>query len=122
MKNVASISTRTRICAVIGNPVEHSLSQAIHNAAFAERDLDFVYVAFRVEDLAGALAGMRALENFRDLSVTRSQREEIVAFADAMAAAVAEMGEGNEFDDEDENGDDIRSTPTDETDTDERPE
>ena len=42
MKNIRSISTRTQICAIIGNPVAHSLSPAIHNAAFAELGLDFV--------------------------------------------------------------------------------
>ena len=58
------------MCAVIGNPVAHSLSPAIHNAAFDALGLDFVYVAFRVEDIKSALAGMRALENFRGLSIT----------------------------------------------------
>ncbi|PXF54172.1 MAG: hypothetical protein C4B57_08320 [Deltaproteobacteria bacterium] len=46
-----SISPSTQFCAVIGNLVAHSLSPAIHNAAFAELDLDFVYVACRVEDV-----------------------------------------------------------------------
>ena len=51
MKDIRSISPSTQFCAVIGNPVAHSLSPAIHNAAFAEPDLDFVYVACRVEDV-----------------------------------------------------------------------
>ncbi|MFO7556205.1 MAG: shikimate dehydrogenase, partial [Desulfobacterales bacterium] len=41
------ISTKTQLCAVIGNPVAHSLSPAIHNAAFSELNLDFVYLSFR---------------------------------------------------------------------------
>ena len=63
MRSVRSIGPRTQICAVIGNPVAHSLSPTIHNAAFEERDLDFVYVAYRVDDLKNALAGMRALDD-----------------------------------------------------------
>lgn len=82
MRNLGTIGTGTKICAVIGNPVEHSLSPAIHNAAYAELDLDFVYVAFRVEDLKSALAGMRALENFRGLSVTIPHKIEALKYLD----------------------------------------
>lgn len=64
------ITPATKLCAVIGNPIGHSMSPAIHNAAFEALDLDFVYVAFRVEDAPAAFAGMRALENFRGMSVT----------------------------------------------------
>ena len=56
MRSIADISPSTGLCAVIGNPVAHSLSPAIHNRAFQELGLDFVYLAFRVEDVASALA------------------------------------------------------------------
>lgn len=82
MRSIASISTKTQICAIIGNPVAHSLSPAIHNAAFAALDLDYVYVAFRVEDIANAIAGMRALENFRGLSVTIPHKIEVMRHVD----------------------------------------
>jgi 3-dehydroquinate dehydratase/shikimate dehydrogenase len=42
----------TAIYAVIGNPIAHSLSPLIHNAAFAHYELDAVYVPIRVEDAA----------------------------------------------------------------------
>jgi shikimate dehydrogenase len=67
---VPTITPATKLCAVIGNPIAHSMSPAIHNAAFQALGLDYVYVAFRVEDAAAALAGMRALESFRGMSVT----------------------------------------------------
>src|SRR5690348_6463752 len=54
MKN-NTITPATQLCAVIGNPIGHSLSPALHNAAFDALGLDFVYVAFRVEDLKSAL-------------------------------------------------------------------
>jgi len=61
MANSGRIDAKTQVCAVIGNPVNHSLSPAIHNAAIEALGLDFVYVAFRVEDVKSALSGMRAL-------------------------------------------------------------
>lgn len=82
MKERRSISPRTKLCALIGNPVGHSLSPAIHNAAFAALDLDFAYLAFRVEDVKSALAGMRALENFQGLSVTIPHKIEVMKHVD----------------------------------------
>lgn len=82
MKPDGKISPATRLCAVIGNPVGHSLSPALHNAAFDALGLDFVYVAFRVEDLKGAVGGMRALENFRGMSVTIPHKVEIMGYLD----------------------------------------
>ncbi len=55
------INAHTQFCGVIGNPVEHSLSPAIHNAAFQKLGLNFVYLAFRVEAIGDAIKGLRAL-------------------------------------------------------------
>ncbi len=63
------IDAHTQLCGLIGNPVDHSLSPAIHNAAFEAEGLNFAYVAFRVEDVRGAVTGMRAL-GLSGLSVT----------------------------------------------------
>lgn len=94
-RRMKRISPGTQVCAVIGNPVEHSLSPAIHNAAFAELDLDFVYVAFRVEDVAAALAGMRALENFRGLSVTIPHKIEAMKHVDEIPEVDGRIGSIN---------------------------
>ena len=90
-----AISSRTQLCAVIGNPVGHSLSPAIHNAAFVALGLDFVYLAFRVEDLPAALAGMRALENFRGLSVTIPHKIAAMDCVDEVAAVDRSIGSIN---------------------------
>ena len=76
------IDCNTQLCAVIGNPVKHSLSPAIHNAAFEFLDLNFVYIACPVEDVKGALAGMRALKNFRGMSVTIPHKIEVMKYVD----------------------------------------
>lgn len=59
------ISTSTRLLAVFGDPVEHSLSPAMHNAAISDLGLDFVYLAFRVREselaAASAVSGRWAL-------------------------------------------------------------
>jgi len=95
MRSIADINSRTQLCAVIGNPVAHSLSPAIHNRAFQELGLDFVYLAFRVEDVASAVAGMRALENFRGLSVTIPHKVSIIDCLDAIDDVDAQIGSIN---------------------------
>jgi len=95
MKNGISITNSTRFCAVIGNPVAHSLSPAIHNAAFHELGLDFVYLAFRVEDVKGALAGMRSLESFRGMSVTIPHKIEVMKYLDEIAEVDRSIGSIN---------------------------
>lgn len=95
MKSITAISTTTRLCAVIGDPVAHSLSPAIHNRAFEELGLDYVYLAFRVKDLESAVAGMRALENFRGLSVTTPHKVAIIEFLDEIAEVDSQIGSIN---------------------------
>ena len=58
-----TIGTATKLVALLGRPVEHSLSPRMQNAAFAARGLDWAYVALDVapEDLADAVRGLRAL-------------------------------------------------------------
>ena len=95
MTNPRKIDAKTKVCAVIGNPVEHSLSPAIHNAAFEALGLDYVYVAFKVEDIAPAIAGMRALGNFRGLSVTIPHKVSIMEHLDEIDDAARNTGSVN---------------------------
>jgi shikimate dehydrogenase len=73
------ISGKTRLLALIGQPVGHSLSPAMHNAAFAEDGLDFAYVCLDVdsEDLTAAVLGLRALK-FRGFNVTMPHKRAMV--------------------------------------------
>jgi shikimate dehydrogenase len=95
MRSIADLNPHTQLCAVIGNPVSHSLSPAIHNRAFQELGLDFVYLAFRVEDVGSAASGMRALENFRGLSVTIPHKVAILQHLDEVAEVDAQIGSVN---------------------------
>lgn len=95
MKDLRSINFNTRLCAVIGNPVAHSLSPAIHNAGYAALDLDFLYLPCRVEDVKGALAGMRALHNFHGMSVTIPHKIEAMKHVDEVAPADRIIGSIN---------------------------
>ncbi len=90
-----SISPSTQFCAVIGNPVAHSLSPAIHNAAYESLDLDFIYLACPVKNVKDALAGMRAIENFRGLSVTIPHKTEVMKYVDEIAAVDRNIGSIN---------------------------
>jgi shikimate dehydrogenase len=90
------IGAKTRICAVIADPVEHSLSPAIHNAAFAARGLDWAYVAFRVAPggLAEAVRGVRAL-GIRGLSVTIPHKVTIIPHLDEVDEMARWIGSAN---------------------------
>lgn len=92
MTDIRTISPRTQFCMVIGDPIAHSLSPAIHNAAYAELGLDFVYVACRVEDVQNTLAGMRALGNFRGMSVTIPHKVESMKYMDEIAEVDRAIG------------------------------
>jgi shikimate dehydrogenase len=82
MRDLAGISSRTRLCAVIGNPLGHSLSPAIHNTAFDVLGLDFVYLAFQVERPDPVLAAMRGIEAFTGLSVTIPHKIAVLSLVD----------------------------------------
>lgn len=90
------ISGDTKICALIGDPVEHSLSPHIQNAAFRHLNLNFVYVAFRVtkENVERALQGARAL-GIKGLNVTMPLKTAVVAHLDELAPDAEKMGAVN---------------------------
>lgn len=86
------IDANTQFCGVIGNPVEHSLSPAIHNAAFQELGLNFVYLAWKVEAIEDAVKGLRALGNFRGASVTIPHKVAVLPLLDEVEATARHIG------------------------------
>ena len=86
------INAQTQFCGVIGNPVEHSLSPAIHNAAFQKLGLNFVYLAFRVKAIGDAIKGLRALGSFRGASVTIPHKVATVPLLDSIEPTARHIG------------------------------
>jgi shikimate dehydrogenase len=90
------ISGKTRVCGVIGDPIAHTLSPAIQNAAFQHLKLDFVYVAFHVKpaDLENALRGMRGFD-IHGLNVTMPHKSAAIKYLDKLDPAVQFLGSVN---------------------------
>jgi shikimate dehydrogenase len=92
----SNISGNTKICAIIGDPVEHTMSPAMHNAAFQEKRLDYVYIPFRVktEQLKQAVAGLKAL-NIRDFNVTIPHKVAVIPLLDKLDPLAEKIGAVN---------------------------
>jgi shikimate dehydrogenase len=86
------INTHTQFCGIIGNPVEHSLSPDIHNAAFQALGINCVYLAWRVETIGDAIQGLRALGNFRGASVTIPHKISVIPFLDHVEGTASRIG------------------------------
>ncbi len=70
------------------------MSPAIHNAAFKELGLDYIYLAFNVTDVDGAIRGMRAL-NIRGFSVTVPHKREVMSYLDEIDPVAQQIGAVN---------------------------
>ncbi len=90
------INGQTTLYGIIGNPVRHSLSPIMHNAAFAELDENSVYLPFPVEndDLAAALHGLKAL-GIKGVSVTVPYKEKVISLLDKVEAVAMQIGAVN---------------------------
>ncbi|MEZ5238065.1 MAG: hypothetical protein R2716_03635 [Microthrixaceae bacterium] len=90
------ISGTTRVAAVIGDPVSHSRSPAILNAAFAAAGLDWVFTAFRIPGgrSGDAVRSMRDLD-LGGLSVTMPLKAEVLDHLDAPTAGAERLGAVN---------------------------
>ncbi len=96
------ISGKTKLCGVIGDPIEHTMSPVMHNAAFRERGIDYLYAPFRVksEELGKAIDGMRAF-NIKGLNVTIPHKVAVIPFLDELDALAEKIGAVNTIVNED---------------------
>lgn len=88
------IKGTTLVHGIMGNPVSHSMSPAMHNRAFEICGLDGVYVPFPVEDVAGAMTGFRALQ-VRGVSVTIPHKKAVIEYLDMLDPVAEKIGAVN---------------------------
>jgi shikimate dehydrogenase len=88
-----TVSGKTKICAIIGDPVGHTMSPAMHNAAFKKVGLDYLYIPFRVvpEQLSQAVAGLRAL-SVAGFNVTIPHKVAVIPLLDSLDPLAEKIG------------------------------
>ncbi|WP_455285315.1 shikimate dehydrogenase [[Eubacterium] cellulosolvens] len=93
---IPRISGAAKVCAIIGDPVAHSLSPPIHNAAFRSLGMDFVYVPFRVRtgELRAAIQGIRSL-GILGVNVTIPHKTRVLTLLDTIDKTALEIGAVN---------------------------
>lgn len=93
-----AISGTTRIVALLGHPVDHSRSPAMHNAAFADDGLDLVYVALPVRpgQVATVLAALKAVGSAGG-NVTVPHKAAVASLCDVLTDEAEALGAVNTF-------------------------
>ena len=88
------LTARTQVYGVIGDPIAHSLSPVMHNAAFIHRRLNAVYLPFEVKDLGDFLACLGPL-GIAGFSVTHPHKQTILRRLDGIDPLAASIGAVN---------------------------
>ncbi|NOX26309.1 MAG: shikimate dehydrogenase [Deltaproteobacteria bacterium] len=89
-----AIDGATEIYGIMGNPVHHSMSPAMHNAAFSSLRLNKAYVPFPVKDVPAALRGFRA-SGVKGLSITIPHKQTVIPFLDKIDPVAVKIGAVN---------------------------
>lgn len=88
------IDGKTKIVGLIGNPVEHSFSPVMHNAAFKKTGLNYIYTAFKVLDVGNAVKGIKAL-GIGGVNVTMPHKIAIIGYLDRLDRNAKKIGAVN---------------------------
>ncbi len=89
-----TISAKTAVYGIIGNPVMHTASPAIHNSGYMKLGIDAVYVPFHVDDIRNFLNFAEANE-VRGFSVTIPHKKQILPFLGKVSREVKQIGSCN---------------------------
>jgi 3-dehydroquinate dehydratase/shikimate dehydrogenase len=92
--SASGMTRRTRVYGVIGDPIGHSLSPLMHNAAFAARDVNAVYLPFRVQRLDDFIEAVGGF-GVSGFSVTLPHKQGILKYLDGCDSLAAEIGAVN---------------------------
>jgi 3-dehydroquinate dehydratase/shikimate dehydrogenase len=93
-KSTQGVTPHTRVYGVIGDPIGHSLSPLMHNAAFAARRMNAVYLPFRVRQLEDFIEAVRDF-GISGFSVTLPHKERVLDYLDGCDSLAAEIGAVN---------------------------
>ena len=90
------INAHTKLCGIIGNPVRHTISPAMHNAAISYLRLNYAYLAFDISNanLASALDGIRALD-IAGVNVTIPHKVTVLPLLDELDPLAQSVGAVN---------------------------
>ncbi len=90
------ITGKTKLTALLGRPISHSISPQMHNEAFRLLNLDYRYLAFDVasDDLAAAVAGLKAIQ-IRGFNLTMPHKTDIIPLLDELTTAARLAGAVN---------------------------
>jgi shikimate dehydrogenase len=90
----AMIDSKTDLYCIFGNPVEHSNSPAIHNAWFQQYKINAAYTAFKINNIAKAVAAMKTL-NIKGASITIPFKESVMEYLDDIDENAINIGAVN---------------------------
>lgn len=92
-----SFTAAARVFLIFGDPVEHSLSPVMQNAALRAAGIDAVYVPWRVKaaGLPTAFESIRGMENFAGANVTLPHKEQAVSLVDELSPEATSVGAVN---------------------------
>jgi len=96
------LTSKTKILCIIGNPIEHSMSVIMHNAAIQKIGIDYRYVAFNVfpKDLSNAINGLKSL-NIKGANVTIPHKISVMKYLDKIEPIAKMIGAINTIKNED---------------------
>lgn len=91
-----NLSGTTRLVGFFANPAKHSISPAMHNAAFKERNLDACYLAFEIEknQLPESIQALRVLKML-GANISMPFKSEVVAYMDDLSPSAKLIGAVN---------------------------
>lgn len=89
-----NINAHTKLYCIFGSPVKHSMSPAMHNAAFTEAGLNAAYMAFEPDSIEGAIQAMRGLPIY-GASVTIPFKTVVMPYLDRIDPLAEKIGSVN---------------------------